>query len=226
MKRILAVLTVAVATAAIAAPPLFKTPTESKWNVTKGGSTAGTITLLTAANGTRAEWRASAKSPVIIFLGSNDKVWVRESGGDVELASYKGGIESSIVPALLFTDAKAKYTRDDKGPSQIEVNGYVAKRTSFATSKADASNFVVRPKKGAASRLARLSGDLLGPSNSTVSATAGGRGVGTKGLKLADGGDYAAVEALENRDAGWAEKMSDALAEFQKDGKVGKGREE
>jgi hypothetical protein len=226
MKRILAVLTVAMATAASAAPPLFKTSTESKWSITKGGSAAGTVTLLTSANGLRAEWRASAKSPVIIFLGDHDKVWVRESGGDVELSSHKGGVESSIVPALIYIDAKAKYTRDGKGPSQVEVNGFVAKRTSFATSNADASNLVVRPKKGAASRLARLSGDLLGPSNSTVSATAGGRGVGTKGLKLADGGDYAAVESLENRDAKWAQKMSDALAEFQKDGKVGKGRDE
>ncbi|HEX8255759.1 MAG TPA: hypothetical protein VF846_21650 [Thermoanaerobaculia bacterium] len=206
---------------------LFSTPTESKWTVTKGGTAAGTVTLLTSKSSARAEFRATPKSPVIVFLGGPDgKVWVRESGGDVELSAYKGGAEKSIVPALLFTDAKAKYAKDDKGTSQVDVNGFVAKRTSFAVSKADASNFAVRPKKGAASRLARLSGDLLGPSQSTVSATAGGRGVGTKGLKLADGGDYAAVEAVENRDAAWAEKMSDALADFQKDGKVGKGREQ
>jgi hypothetical protein len=206
---------------------LFSTPTESKWTVTKGGAAAGTVTLLTGRSGARAEFRATPKSPVVVFLaGSDQKIWVRESGGDVELSAYKGGAEKSIVPALLLTDAKAKYTKDAKGVSQVDANGLVAKRTSLADSKADASNFAVRPKKGAASRLARLSGDLLGPSQSTVSATAGGRGVGTKGLKLADGGDYAAVEALENRDAAWGEKMSDALAEFQKDGKVGKGREQ
>jgi len=227
MKRILAVLTLAVASAAIAAPPLFNTPTESKWTVTKGGKAAGTVTLLTGTAGVRAEWRASAaKSPLVVFLGGSNKVWVRQTGGDVELAAYKGGIEKSIVPALVYTDAAAKYTRDAKGPSQVEVNGYVAKRTTIATSKADASNFAVRPKKAAASRLASLSGSLLGPSQSSVSATAGGRGVGTKGLKLADGGDYAAVEALENRDAAWAAKMDDVLAEFQKEGKVGKGREQ
>ena len=206
---------------------LFNTPTESKWTVTKGGAAAGTVTLLTGKSGVRAELRATPKSPVVVFLGSNNKVWARESGGDVELSAYKGtGAEKNILPALLFTDAKAKYTKDAKGVSQVDVNGYVLKRTSLSDSKADASNFAVRPKKGAASRLAHLSGDLLGPSQSTVSATAGGRGVGTKGLKLADGGDYAAVEALENRDAAWGEKMSDALAEFQKDGKVGKGREQ
>jgi len=98
-------------------------------------------------------------------------------------------------------------------------------RTSLSTSSADASNFTIRPKKTAASKLARLSGDLLGPSDTSVAATAGGRGVGTKGLKLNDGGDYSAVEKLENRDAAWKEKMGSALSEFQKDGKVGKSRE-
>jgi hypothetical protein len=205
---------------------LFNTPTESKWTVTKGGTAAGTVTLLTSSGGgARAELRATAKSPVVVFLGGKDnKVWVRESGGDVELAQYKG--EKSLIPALLFTDAKAKYTKDAKGVSQVELNGFVAKRTSLATSNADASNFAIRPKKSAASRLALSAGSILGPSNSKISATAGGRGVGTKGLKLADGGDYEAVESIENRDAAWAEKMSDALAEFQKDGKVGKGREQ
>lgn len=211
----------------ILAAVLFNTPTETKWTVTKGGAAAGTVTLLTGKSGVRAELRATPKSPVIVFLGSNNKVWVRESGGDVELSAYKGtGIEKSILPALLYTDAKAKYTKDAKGVSQVDVNGYVLKRTTLAASSADASNFTVRPKKGAASQLARLSGDLLGPSSSSVSATAGGRGVGTKGLKLADGGDYAAVESIENRDAAWSEKMGEALAEFQKDGKVGKGREQ
>jgi hypothetical protein len=204
---------------------LFNTPTETKWTVTKGGAAAGTVTLLTGSGTSRAEFRANAKAPVVVFLAGKDgKVWVRESGGDVELASYKG--EKNLVPALLLTNAKAKYTKDDKGVSQVELDGFVAKRTSLSVSKADASNFAIRPKKSAASRLQLAAGNILGPSDSKVSATAGGRGVGTKGLKLADGGDYAAVESIENRDAAWAEKMSDALAEFQKDGKVGKGREQ
>jgi hypothetical protein len=227
MKKLLAVAALLTATAALGAPALFSTPTESKWTVTKGGTTAGSITLLTSANGVRAEWRAAAaKSPVVVFLGSNNKVWVRETGGDVELSTYKGAAKA-FVPALLFTDLKAaKYTKDAKGPSVVETGGYKLTRTSLETSKADASNFAVRPKKGAASRLASISGGLLGPSQSTVSATAGGRGVGTKGLKLADGGDYEAVESIENRDAAWSEKMSDALAAFQKEGNVGKAREE
>ncbi len=213
--------------AILAAASLFSIPTESKWTVTKGTTTAGTVTLLTSAKGVRAEWRASApKSPLIVFLGQSDKVWVRETGGDVELSAYKGGMEKSIIPALLFTDAKARYTKDAKGPSVVEVAGYKLTRKSLASSNADASNFAIRPKKSAATRLASLSGGLLGPSQSTVSATAGGRGVGTKGLKLADGGDYAAVESLEIRDAGWKEKMDDALAAFQKEGKVGKARED
>jgi hypothetical protein len=225
MTRIPVVLALLAATT-LAAAPLFESATESKWTVTKAGQAAGTVTLLTSSSGVRAEWRASAKSPVVVFLGSKEKVFVRETGGDVELAAFKGGAEKSFVPALLFTDAKAKYTRDAKGPVEVQVNGYVAKRTTIGTSKADASNFAVRPKKSASSRLASLSGGLLGPSQSTVSPTAGGRGVGTKGLKLADGGDYAAVESLENRDAAWAETMSEALEQFQAEGKVGKGREQ
>jgi hypothetical protein len=211
----------------VLAAVLFTTPTESKWTVTKGGAAVGNVTLLTGRTGVRAEFRATPKSPVVVFLGSNDKVWVRESGGDVELSAYKGtGAEKSILPALLYTDAKAKYAKDAKGVSQVDVNGYVLKRTTLAASTADASNFAIRPRKGAATRLAGLSGGLLGSSKSTVSATAGGRGVGTKGLKLADGGDYAAVEAIENRDAAWSENLGEALAEFQKEGKVGKGREQ
>src|SRR5213076_2254537 len=128
--------------------------------------------------------------------------------------------EYFIAPAVM--DAK-----DARVTVKIEKETYVATRTSLTNSNADASNFTIRPKKSAASRLARLSGDLLGPSDTSVSATAGGRGVGTKGLKLNDGGDYDAVAKLENRDAAWHEKLDDALAEFQKDGKVGKnGRNE
>lgn len=227
MTRLLAVTSALILATTAAAASLFSTPTESKWKVTKGATSAGTVTLLTSAKGVRAEWRLSAaKSPLVVFLGSNNKVWVRQTGGDVELATYKGGIEKSIVPALVFTSATAKYTKDAKGPSVVEVSGYKLTRTSLTTSNADASNFAVRPKKAAATSLASLSGGLLGPSQGTVSATAGGRGVGTKGLKLADGGDYEAVESIENRDATWKEKMDEALAAFQKEGKVGKAREE
>jgi hypothetical protein len=252
MRKTLLLAVTLLAASASAAPPLFNAASETKWNVTKGGAAAGTITLLTSSNGTRAEYRATAKSPVVIFLGGSGKVWVREAGGDVELAAYKGGVETSLVPALLlpftttaadkavtkdgkvstynYGSAKAAYTYDAKGPSAVSITAggaaYTLTRTAHSVSTADASNFTVRPKKAAASRLAKLSGNLLGSSDSNVAATAGTRGAGTKGLKLADGGDYSAVESLENRDAKWRAKLDGALDDFQKEGKVGKGRDE
>src|SRR5436190_9929621 len=206
--------------AILAAAAAVSGNTESKWTVTKGSATVGTITLLTSKSASRAEWRPAGKSATTIFLTGSGKVWLRETGGDVELTSVKpSGPEYFIAPAVM--DAK-----DARVTVKIEKETYVATRTSLTNSNADASNFTIRPKKSAASRLARLSGDLLGPSDTSVAATAGGRGVGTKGLKLNDGGDYAAVEKLENRDAAWKDKMGTALDEFQKDGKVGKSREQ
>ena len=205
---------------------LFPASTESKWDVTKNGKPAGTVTLLTGSAGVRAEYRAGAKSPVVVFLGASEKVWVRESGGDVELSAYNGGAEKEFVPALVHLDDDAKIERDAKGPVSVTIGGYVLKRTSLSPSKADPSNFAVRPKKGASSRLAAISGGLFGSSQSTVSPTAGGRGVGTKGLKLKDGGDYEAVEKIEDRDLAWREALEKELADFQKKGKIGKAREE
>ena len=236
----------------LAAVALIAGNTESTWTVKKGSSAVGTITLLTSGSGTRAEWKAAGKGGTTVFLGGQGKVWLRTTGGDVELATINNTtIENAVAPALLlpfttsaaddmeskdgktssysYRGSKATYMYDAKGPAKIEVRSggqtYTLTRTSLTSSNADASNFAIRPKKSAASRLARLSGDLLGPSDTSVAATAGGRGVGTKGLKLNDGGDYSAVEKLENRDAGWKEKMAPALHAFQKDGKVGKSRE-
>jgi len=228
--------------------------TESRWAVTRGSTAVGTITLLTSGDGARAEWKAAGRPATIVFLGGNGGVWLRATGGDVQLSTISAnGVENALTPALLlpFTNSpgdaveskdgkvtsyayrgvKATYSYDTKGASKVEVKSggqtYTLTRNVLASSNADASNFAIRPKKGAAARLARLSGDLLGPSDTSVSATAGGRGVGTKGLKLNDGGNYDAVAKLENRDAAWHEKLDDALAEFQKDGKVGKnGRNE
>ena len=196
------------------------TGTESKWTVTKGATSLGTFTVLTSASGaSRAEWRGAGKSATTVFLKNGDKMWLRSTGGDVELSTVKtSSVENDVAPFLLIVNP-ANYKK-------IEAKQYTLVRTSMTASNADASNFTVRPKKGASSRLASLSGDLLGPSDTSVAATAGGRGVGTKGLKLSDGGDYGAVEKLENRDAAWKEKLDTALTEFQKDGKIGKGREE
>ena len=223
--------------------------TESKWTVTKGSTALGTITLLTSGDGTRAEWKASAKPATTVFLAGDGGVWLRTTGGDVQFSTITAeGVENAVVPALLlpyltsmrdtvelkgdnpssysYRGSKATYTFDSKGVNKIEVKSggqtYTVARYLLTSSNADASNFAIRPKKGAASRLARLSGNLLGPSDTSVSATAGGRGVGTKGLKLNDGGDYDAVAKLENRDAAWHERLDRALAAFQKNGKVGK----
>src|SRR5207253_6050843 len=77
-----------VAAAAHAAPALFPAATQSNWSVTKGGKAVGTITLLTAPNATRAEYRASGKSAAAtVFLGGQNKVWLRVTGGDTELES-------------------------------------------------------------------------------------------------------------------------------------------
>ncbi len=254
MRKAVLVAALVSASAWAAVPPaLFQGASESKWTVTKGDAPAGTVTLLNSANGSRAEYRAAAKAPVIVLLGGSGKVWLRVSGGDVELATDKTtGVEKTVLPALMlpytttpadkadsktgkisayaFGSSKATYTHDAKGPLEIVVTTagakYVLKRTSHSTSNADASNFAVRPKAGAGSRLARLSGDLFGPSDTSVSATAGGRGVSGKGMKLKDGGNYDALLAVENRDEKWAAKMESALEEFQRDGKVGKAGQE
>lgn len=245
-------LLIAGAVSLIAAPALFSTSSESKWSVSRGSAPIGTITLLTSSAGTRAEFRASSGG-VTTFLGGNGSVWMRGSGGDVDLATISATTpESTSAAALLlpftvtktdafdmkdgkvaaysFRGAKATYTWDAKGPLKvnIELGGqkYTLMRTSLSSSNADASTFTVRPKKSAASRLARLSGDLLGPSDTSVSATAGSRGAGKKGLTLKDGGDYSAVKRLESRDDAWKAKIESALLEFQKSGKVGKARED
>lgn len=243
-----------VAVAVQAAPALFPAATQSNWNVTKAGKSIGTITLLTSSTGTRAEFRApdSKSGAATVFLGGQNKVWLRVTGGDTELESMNATtVENTTAPALLlpftitpamkvvvkdgkpatyaYRGATATYKYDAKGPSIVEITSpdgkYTLTRTSLSSSNAAADAFSIRPKKSAGSRLARLSGDLLGSSDTSVSATAGGRGVGHEGLKLDDGGDYAAVQKLEKRDAAWRAKLDAALAEFQKDGKVGKQRE-
>lgn len=244
------------AVAVQAAPALFPAATQSNWNVTKAGKSVGTITLLTSANGTRAEFRAAdtKSGAATVFLGGQNKVWLRVTGGDTELESMNvTNVENTTAPALLlpftispsmkvdvkdgrpatyaYRGATATYKYDAKGPSIVEIASpdgggkYTLTRTSLSSSNAAADAFSIRPKESAGSRLARLSGDLLGSSDTSVSATAGGRGVGHEGLKLDDGGDYSAVQKLEKRDAAWRAKLDAALAEFQKDGKVGKERE-
>jgi hypothetical protein len=244
-------LLVAGAASGFAATPLFSGATESKWILASGTKSLGTVTLLTSSAGTRAEVRATS-GPVTTYLGGNGTVWMRASGGDVELSTISAATpESTAAVALLlpftttksdavetkdgkvtaykFRGAKATYGYDAKGPVKVELEmggaKYTLTRTSASPSTADASNFAIRSRKSTSSKLARLSGDLLGPSDTSVSATAGGRGAGNSGLTLKDGGDYAAVKKLEDRDANWKAKLDTALDEFQKSGKVGKARE-
>ena len=252
MKSVVSCLLAAASAAVLfAAPPLFTSASSSKWTVAEGSKTIGTITLLSSSNGTRAEFR-SASGSVTTFLGGNNSVWLRTAGQDTEVATMNAtSPESTTSIALLlpftttkndsvdskdgkvtayrYRGAKAAYSYDAKGPSRVEIaeqgRKYTLTRTTFSTSNADASNFTIRPKKSAGSRLARLSGDLLGSSDTSVSATAGTKGAGEKGLKLKDGGDYETLLKLENRDDNWKAKMDSALDEFQKTGKVGKARE-
>lgn len=217
-----------------AAAPLLNPGTESKWKVMKGAAQLGTITVLTSSSASRAEWKTGDKAAPEVFIGTGGKSWMRTTGGDIEVATLKADLpQRIIVPALLAPyggAATARVDSDARGATKITIKSgadtYTLTRTSIATSSADGSTFAVRPKNTAASRLSRLTGDLLGPSDTSVAATAGGRGVGTKGLHLADGGDYDAVEKLENRDANWGKKLDKSLAEFQHSGKVGRSRGE
>lgn len=238
-----------VAVAAFAAPPLFQSPTESVWDVVSGGKAAGKITLLTDGKSSRAEWSAGSGAPVV-FLAADGKVWVREDGGDVELASWRGGIEKELVPALLlpsttsakdrtelksgkvatyaYGKANASYVWDGTGPKSVAVtsgsSSWTLTRTSSGKpSSKDASLYEVRPKKTASSRLASMAGGLFGPSDRSVSPTAGGRGV-DKGAKFKDGGDYEALAELETLDDAMDEELADELASFQTEGKIGRGR--
>ncbi len=247
MKRIAWMLVLAAA-AALAAPSLFQSATESTWSVTSGGKSVATVTLLTDGASVRAEWKAAGAPSV--FVGTRGKLWLKQAGGDVELASAPSSTEKQVVPALLLpylTDAKAKttlaagkvgsyafgastaaYTWDAKGPATIEVKSgakswTLARKTVGKPASTPATLFAVQPKKTAATRLASVAGGLLGPSDRSVSATAGGRGV-EKGAKFADGGDYDALAKLEARDEAWSGKIDAALEKFQKEGKVGASR--
>lgn len=229
-----------------AAMPLLNAGTESKWKVMKGAAQLGTVTLLTSSSAARAEWKTGERGVSEVFIGTGGKSWMRTTGGDIDIATLSSTVaqrdvaQALLVPfgattglelksgkpaSYMYAGNKASYAYDDKGVSTITIKAvdktYTLTRTSLTSSTADASNFTVRPRKNVAGLLAR---DLLGPSDTSVASTAGGRGVGTKGLRLSDGGDYDAVAKLENRDANWSNKLDKALADFQKSGKVGRGR--
>jgi hypothetical protein len=241
MKRI-ALLAAIAATAALAAP-LFPPPAESTWAVTAAGKSVATVTLLTDGKNVRAEWKGPG-GPPSVFVMTGGKTWLKQAGGDVELDAAPLSVEKQVVPALLLpsvagkTDARgaglkygtssATYTWDDKGPATVDVKSgtkswTLTRKTVGKPASTQTSLFAVQPRKTAATRMAAVAGGLLGPSDRSVSATAGGRGV-EKGAKFADGGDYDALALLETRDEEWDAKMAAALEKFQKDGKVGEAR--
>lgn len=250
MKRLYVItICLAITGALFAAPAWFTSPTETRWSVVSGGKALGTIVLTTNGKSVRAEWSGDSKTPKVLFIGADGKIWVRSGSGDLELADYRGAAEKNFVPALLlpFTVSgsdkltfekgkaatyaynsgaatRATYQYDAKGVSSSTVTSgqktYLLQRTSIAPGGASATLYEVRPRKGAATKIARLSGDLFGPTDRSVSATAGGRGV-DKGPSFADGGDYDALSKLEARDETWEENLEAALNEFQAEGKVG-----
>jgi hypothetical protein len=239
------------AAGALAAATLFNTPTESKWSVKSGDAAVGTIVVISDGTHARAEWQPVDRTPQVTVIATDKKLWVSSAGGDVELASFKGGIEKTILPAFAlpvtsssadkvamkngkvdtysYGTTTATYEHDAKGTLKVVIKSgsrsWTATRTSSSKPQLHATLFEVKPKRAATSRMARLAGDLLGPSDSSVSATAGGRGV-DKGTKFKDGGDYDALEKLEARDEKWDESLAKALSEFQKEGKVGEAKEQ
>lgn len=232
---------------------LLSKPAETKWNVTANGAAVGVVTLLSNGSNVRAEWKTSSSSPAVTYLGSGGKVWLKAAGGDIELSATSGaGVDRLVVPALLLpatvspkdkvtssggkvsaysytvkSPVKATYEHDGSGVSEVVVvaagKTYKVTRSAFTAKTHDASLFALRPKKTASSRMASLAGDLLGPSDASVSATAGGRGV-ERGAEFADGGDYAALALLEARDRQWSANLDAALDEFQRAGSVGPAR--
>lgn len=251
MKRVLWCVAVLAASGLLlaAAPPLFQSPAESVWDVTSGGRKVGTITLITDGRSSRAEWSAGKESPTV-FVGSGEKVWVRAAGGDIQLAQWKGGEEKDFVPALLlpvtttsrdvvtlangkpatysFASSKADYAWDEKGPKSVEIvsgaGTWTATRKSVGkASSTHASVFEVKPKRSATSRLAAMAGGLLGPADTSVAATAGGRGV-ERGGRFEDGGDYDALAKLETDDDEMEAALAEELEKFQEAGGIGRGR--
>lgn len=242
MKRI-ALLVAIAATAAFAAKPLFSPPSESTWAVTSAGKPVATVTLLTDGKNVRAEWKGPSGPPAV-FITTGGKSWLKQAGGDLELDAAPASVEKQVVPSLLLPSIAAKtdvvktglkygtssatYKVDENGPATIEVKSgakswTLSRKTLGKPASSQASLFAVQPRRTAASRMAAVAGGLLGPSDRSVSATAGGRGV-EKGAKFADGGDYEALAQLEARDEEWDAKLAAALEKFQKDGKVGEAR--
>lgn len=233
-----------VGSAGAEAATLFRTPTRTTWSVTQDGRANGTIQLATSGTMARADW-SPAQGAAVTMIARDGKIWVRTSDGDVELADARNAA-GAFLPALLlpatpssrdraeetgghvssytFGSSAATYTWDANAPSSVAVrtgsNQWQLQRTALNAGSIAAATFEVRAKQGRGSRLASMAGGLLGTSNREVSPTAGVSGVDPKGIKLQDGGDWAALEKAEQLKQKFADD-EDALEDFQKSGGVG-----
>src|SRR5262249_25088231 len=148
----------AAAFAAAPGPGVVAPGTQSTWSATSGGKTFGVMTLLTSSNAARAEWKPSSggkAATTTVYIADGKKIWVRATGGDIELAVFSTNfVEQIAAEALLargrpasatIRGAKVTYTYNGKGATRIEFGATTLTRTSIASSSADASNFVVRP---------------------------------------------------------------------------------
>lgn len=226
------------------AATLFRTPTRTSWSVSRDGRADGTIQLSTSGTMARADW-APARGAAVTMIARDGKIWVRTNDGDVELADARSDA-GAFLPALLlpatpssrdraqeangkvstydFGSSTASYTWDANAPSSVAIRAgstnWQLQRTALNPGSIAGATFEVREKQSRGSRLASLAGGLLGSSNRETSSTAGVSGVDPKGIRLQDGGDWAALEKAEALKQKFAED-ADELEEFQESGGVG-----
>ena len=249
MKRLLIVVAVALlAVAVYAAPPLFSSASRSEWTVSDGKATIATATLTTDGTKSRVDWKPTSGATVT-YIARDGKIYVKNSGGDLDLGAHKGS-EKSIVPALLlptqtakkdkvtatgavisaytFGSSTAAFTNDAKGPQVITVTSgatkYTLKRASLNAGGVTSAMFEITPKPSKLAGLKNIASNaagLGGESDTSVAASAGASGA-REGVRLADGGDYDAVDALEETDEATQKAREAQAKKFQSEGKVGK----
>lgn len=229
---------------ALGAATLFTSATQSTWSVAQGGNVIGKITMTTDGSHVRVDWKPSAGAPAS-FVGTDGKIWIKGTGGDEELAKAKpDAVTRAVVPALMlptttssadkvatsgakvttyaYGGGAATYAYDAKGPNKIEVTSgatkYTLTRDSVsAGTGAMATFYEVKPKASRLGALRAMAGGLTGQSDTSVSASAGVRGM-DPATAMKAGIDLGRVDQLLARDA----KSIDAdLKKFQKEGKVG-----
>jgi hypothetical protein len=231
------------AAGALSAATLFPSANQSNWTVTQGGSTIGKLKMTTDGTKVRVDWTPSSGT-ASSFVAADGKIWTKGSGGDTDFNGYKDPVGRSVVPVLLLPSLTAKsakvstsgskvtsynfegvtaaYTYDAKGPQKIEISSgtkkYTVTRDSLTAGTGSMASFYeVKPKASKIAGLKGMAGSLLGPSDSSASASAGVRGMDDK-TAMEAGINLASVETLIAKDA----KAIDAdLKKFQKEGKVG-----